>query len=71
MKGYLLDTDVLSESSRRMPHPAVKQFVSERRNLWVSVISIDEVQMGVGLMPTERRRDVPRRCTHRGDGSLT
>ncbi len=57
MKGYLLDTNVLSESSRSNPHPAVRQFVSVRQNLWVSVISIDEVQMGVGLMPDGRRRD--------------
>lgn len=57
MNGYLLDTNVLSETARSNPHPAVKQFVSSRQNLWVSVMSIEEVQMGVGLLPDGRRRD--------------
>lgn len=57
MKRYLLDTNVLSELSRDVPHPAVEQFLAANLELWASVITIEELQMGVERLPLGRRRD--------------
>lgn len=57
MKGFLLDTNVLSETSRQKPHSAVYRFISECPDLWVPVIVIDEVQRGLDLLPHGRKRD--------------
>ena len=56
MSGYLLDTNVISELSRERPHPSVIDFLGERDDLWLSVIVIEELEMGVQLLPEGRRR---------------
>ena len=57
MSGYLLDTNVISELSKERPHPSVVAFLSERDDLWLSVIVIGELELGVQLLPEGRRRE--------------
>ena len=57
MSGYLLDTNVISELSRERPHPSVVDFLAEWDDLWLSVIVIEELEMGVQLLPEGRRRE--------------
>lgn len=57
MKGYLLDTNVLSEVSRDRPNRGVEQFIAANDELWLSVMVIEEIEMGVRLLPDGQRRD--------------
>ena len=59
MTGYLLDTNVLSELTRDVPHPRVVNFLSEQPNLWLSSILIYELEYGLHLLPPGRRRELP------------
>ena len=54
---YVLDTNVISELSRERPHPSVVDFLAEWDDLWLSVIVIEELEMGVQLLPEGRRRE--------------
>jgi toxin FitB len=45
--GFLLDTCVLSETSRRSPHPAVVRFIETAENLMLPVAVVMEFQMGI------------------------
>ncbi len=45
--GYLLDTCVLSETSRRNPHPAVVRFIETAKNLMLPIAVVMEFQMGI------------------------
>lgn len=57
MSGYLLDTNVLSELSKPAPNPAIVTFVGAEDDLWLSVIVLEELDLGVQLLPQGRRRD--------------
>ena len=57
MSGYLLDTNVVSELARRIPHPAVIRFLDTQDDLWLSAIVLGELTLGVHLLPHGRRRD--------------
>ena len=50
MNGFLLDTNVVSEHTRRRPNPAVIDFIATRRDLWLSVVVIHEMQYGVAII---------------------
>lgn len=58
MKGWLLDTNVLSELRRRNPSPAVVAFVSEQPLdcLYVSEVTFAEIRFGVELVAEPERR---------------
>ena len=60
MKGFLLDTDVVSEAGKPVPNPSVLAFLADRIDLWLSVIVLYELEYGVRLMPPGRRRDARR-----------
>ena len=49
MKGWLLDTSVLSELRRRKPEPRVVAFVSEQPldTLFISVVTLAEIRFGI------------------------
>jgi toxin FitB len=47
MTSFLLDTCVLSESSKPRPHPSVAQFFWEAENLIIPVAALMELQMGI------------------------
>ena len=57
MKGFLLDTNVVSEAARPVPSPGVMAFLADRNDLWLSVVVLYELEYGVALMPAGRRRD--------------
>jgi predicted nucleic acid-binding protein len=62
MSGFLLDTNVLSEFSRRGdPDRRVRLWleVADTDSLYVSVLTFGEIRMGVELLPrSERRRQL-------------
>lgn len=60
MRGFLVDTNVLSEFSRRgAPDPRVKSWLSAALpgSLYVSVMTLAEIRRGIELLPPSRRRD--------------
>ncbi|MCY4077901.1 MAG: type II toxin-antitoxin system VapC family toxin [Acidobacteria bacterium] len=57
MRGFLLDTNVVSETGKPDPNPRVVSFLTDRVDLWLSVIVLYELEYGVRLMPPGRRRD--------------
>ena len=57
MKGFLLDTNVVSEAARPVPSPGVIAFLADRNDLWLSVVVLYELEYGVALMSAGRRRD--------------
>ena len=58
MTGYLLDTDVVSEFSKRSPSPHVVGFLEDTQaDLWLSVIVLGELELGVQVLPEGRRRN--------------
>jgi toxin FitB len=55
---YLLDTDVLSQPTKKTPNPQVVRWIDEvaEEDLFLSVVSLQETQTGIDLMPFGRRR---------------
>jgi predicted nucleic acid-binding protein len=59
MSGFLLDTNVLSEFNRTgKPDERVKEWLTATPlpSLYVSVITLAEVQFGIELLPPSKRR---------------
>ena len=56
MRGYVLDTNVVSELTWAAPDPQVASFLVEQEDLWLSSILIHEVQYRLRLLPRGRRR---------------
>lgn len=58
MKGFLLDTNVISELVTRRPEPNVSQWVEETDEtlLHLSVLTLGEIRKGVASLPHARRR---------------
>jgi toxin FitB len=56
--NYLLDTCVLSEFTRRKPDPKVIDWVDhmEEEKLFLSVISLGEIQRGIERLPESHRK---------------
>ena len=57
MSGYLLDTNVISELTKDNPNPAVIDLLNTQDDLWLSAIVVEELELGVCLLPQGRRRD--------------
>jgi predicted nucleic acid-binding protein len=57
MSGYLLDTNVVSELSKPAPHAVIVTFLDTEDDLWLSVIVLEELELGVRLLTEGRRRD--------------
>ena len=60
MRGFLLDTNVVSEAAKPAPNPRVIAFLADRIDLWLSVIVLYELEYGVRLLPPGRRREARR-----------
>ena len=58
MNGFLLDTNVVSEYTRRYPNSAVVDFIVARSDLWLSVVVIHEMEYGVAII-----KDIPYRIS--------
>ncbi|MCY4448228.1 MAG: type II toxin-antitoxin system VapC family toxin [Chloroflexi bacterium] len=56
MSSYLLDTNVISELTKRPPDSNVLTFFSSEHDFWLPVIALEEVQYGLQLLPAGRRR---------------
>jgi predicted nucleic acid-binding protein len=56
--NYLLDTNVISEFAADKPHPAVITWLRDHQsdNLFLSVITIGEIQQGIARLPTSQKR---------------
>lgn len=57
MNGYLLDTNVVSELTNDVPHPAVVSFLAEHNELWLASVVVHELEYGLQLLPQGRRRN--------------
>jgi predicted nucleic acid-binding protein len=57
--GYLLDTSLLSELVKRVPNPAVVTWVDvhDEDTLFISVITLGELQKGVRKLPASERKE--------------
>ena len=60
MAGYVLDTNVVSELSKLHPNPSVLQFMAGPEELWLPAIVVEELDLGVQLLPEGRRREALR-----------
>lgn len=60
MSSYLLDTNVVSETTKSNPNPNVAAFMAENSDLWLCSIVIHELEFGLRLLPPGRRRDEKR-----------
>ncbi len=56
MSGYLLDTNVISETMRSAPDSRVSTFLTEHDGLWLSSMVIHEIEYGVRCLPLGNRR---------------
>lgn len=58
MKGFLLDTNVISELVRRKPEKKVIDWVraTDESLMYLSVLTIGEIRKGIALHPDAARR---------------
>ena len=61
MSGYLLDTNVVSETMRSAPNSRVAAFLVKNDGLWLSSMVIHELEYGVRCLPQGNRRAMLRR----------
>lgn len=57
MNGFLLDTNVVSELTKKEPDTRVLAFLRGHDDLWLSAIVLHELNFGLSLLPPGRRRD--------------
>ena len=57
MTGYLLDTNVVSETTRSRPNPSVIAFLDQSPDLWLASLVVHELEFGLRLMPPGQRRE--------------
>lgn len=57
MRGYLLDTNVVSELVKRQPNPGVLEWIAREAESFLSVLTIGELERGARLL---QQRDVLR-----------
>ena len=57
--NYLLDTCVVSEATKRVPTPRVLNWLAERdeETLFLSVLTLGELENGVARLPASRKRE--------------
>jgi len=58
MKGFLLDTNVLSELVRPKPNPKVVGWIegTDEELLFLSVLTLGEIRRGIAALPKDARR---------------
>lgn len=57
MNGVLLDTNVVAETARPSPDANVLAFLAAETDFWLSTVVVHELEYGVELMASSRRRD--------------
>ena len=58
MNGFLLDTNVVSETAKQRPQPAVVEFMVTQTDSWLSVVVVHELAYGIMILDEGRRRDL-------------
>ena len=58
MNGFLLDTNVVSETAKQRPQPAVVEFMITQTDSWLSVVVVHELAYGIMILDEGRRRDL-------------
>ena len=58
MNGYLLDTNIISELIKPRPEPKVSRWVDsvEEATLWLSVLTLGEIEKGIAALPHAPKR---------------
>ncbi len=58
MRGFLLDTNCISELVRLKPEPRVLEWIgsSDERSLYISVLTLGEIRKGLEKLPKVKRR---------------
>ncbi len=56
MRGFLLDTNVVSEMAKPAPDLQVVAFLNSGGDLWLSTMVVHELDFGLRLLPAGRRR---------------
>lgn len=58
MRGFLLDTNIISELIKPRPHPQVTEWIdaADEHTLFLSVLTLGEIRKGVTAMPAGKRR---------------
>ncbi len=56
VRGFLLDTNVVSELAKPAPELQVVAFLNSRSDLWLSAMVVYELDFGLRLLPAGRRR---------------
>jgi toxin FitB len=54
---YLVDTNVISETARPKPDPAVLSWLGDQAQVWLSVVSLYEIARGIKRARAGRRRE--------------
>ena len=57
MSGFLLDTNVVSETMKHRPSPRVIAFLTRLTDQWLSSLVVHELEFGLRLTPPGRRRE--------------
>ena len=57
MSGHLLDTNAVSELTKDNPNPVVISYLNSLDDSWLSVSVIQELELGIQLLPEGRRRN--------------
>ena len=57
MNGFLLDTNVVSELTKKEPDTRVLAFLRGHGDLWLSAVVLHELNFGLTLLPSGRNRD--------------
>ena len=61
MSSFLLDTNVVSELTKKTPNSSVVNFMQQHHDLWLSVVVIHELEFGLHLLSDTQHRDALRR----------
>ena len=55
MPKYLLDTNVISELTKKVPDSSVVEFWNRLEEITISVITLEEIEFGIGRMRTSKK----------------
>jgi predicted nucleic acid-binding protein len=57
VRGFLLDTNVVSEMTKSRPSLQVIAFLAQPADLWLASLVVHELEFGLQLAPPGRRRE--------------
>ncbi len=57
MTGFVLDTNVVSETTRELPDRRVVEFLDQPFGIWLPSMVVHELEFGLQLLPAGQRRD--------------